>query len=183
MSYTFDCANKVIQLDTTSTLEMGDLYSRWKDIIISDLTITGCKQALRVIKEPLQGSAFLGPYYFLMNDWQIRPLDSPHELVVDGTLVQDETSTVQSFKLDNLTAVVSIVREIAVSVQVIETGVTGLTTSESQNLQDVKSAMYNRSVLNEDDNTMTIYEADGTTVKQIFDLNIASRKVTERAPR
>ena len=134
MSYTFDCATKIIQLDTTDTLLMGDLYSRWKDEVISDQMITGCEQAFRVVKEPLQGTTFVGPYYFLMNDWQIRPFDTPHELIVDGTLVQDQTSTLQSFKLDNLTAVVSIVREIAVSVQVIETGISGLTNAESTRL-------------------------------------------------
>tara|TARA_R110000824_G_scaffold37861_2_gene116200 strand:+ start:112 stop:567 length:456 start_codon:yes stop_codon:yes gene_type:complete len=134
MSYTFDCATKIIQLDTIDTLLMGDLYSRWKDVVISDQMITGCEQAFRVVKEPLQGTTFVGPYYFLMNDWQIRPYDNPHELVVDGTLVQDQTSTLQSFKLDNLTSVVSIVREIAVSVQVIETGVSGLTTQEAADL-------------------------------------------------
>ena len=134
MSYTFDCVPKIIQLDTTDTLVMSDLYSRWKDVVISDQMITGCEQAFRVVKEPLQGTTFVGPYYFLMNDWQIRPFDTPHELIVDGTLVQDQTSTLQSFKLDNLTAVVSIVREIAVSVQVIETGISGLTNAESTRL-------------------------------------------------
>ena len=134
MSYTFDCATKIIQLDTIDTLLMGDLYSRWKDVVISDQMITGCEQAFRVVKEPLQGTTFVGPYYFLMNDWQIRPYDNPHELVVDGTLVQDQTSTLQSFKLDNLTSVVSIVREIAVSVQVVETNVSGLTSQESIDL-------------------------------------------------
>tara|TARA_R110000744_G_C18903637_1_gene509596 strand:- start:1 stop:456 length:456 start_codon:yes stop_codon:yes gene_type:complete len=134
MSYTFDCATKIIQLDTIDTLLMGDLYSRWKDVVISDQVIAGCEQAFRVVKEPLQGTTFVGPYYFLMNDWQIRPYDNPHELVVDGTLVQDQTSTLQSFKLDNLTSVVSIVREIAVSVQVVETNVSGLTSQESIDL-------------------------------------------------
>jgi hypothetical protein len=116
---------------------MQDLYSRWKDEILANNMIAGCDQAFRVIKEPLQGAAFVGPYYFLMNDWQIRPLDTPHELIVDGTLAQDTTSTLPSFKLDNLTQVVSIVREIAVSVQVIETGVSGLTPAESLKLDKV----------------------------------------------
>jgi hypothetical protein len=134
MSYTFDCVPKIIQLDTTDTLVMSDLYSRWKDVVISDQMITGCEQVFRVVKEPLQGTTFVGPYYFLMNDWQIRPFDMSHELIVDGTLVQDQTSTLQSFKLDDLTSVVSVVREIAVSVQVIETGISGLTTEESTRL-------------------------------------------------
>ena len=134
MAYTFDCSTKIIQLDTAATLLMSDLYSRWKDVILADPIISGCEQAFRVVKEPLQGTTFVGPYYFLMNDWQIRPYDMTHELIVDGTLVQDATTTLPSFKLDDLTAVVSIVREIAVSVQVVETGTSGLTATESTQL-------------------------------------------------
>jgi len=134
MAYTFDCVTKIIQLDTSAPLLMVDLYSRWKDAVLSDTMIAGCEQAFRVIKEPLQGTTFVGPYYFLMNDWQIRPYDMPHELIVSGTLVQDETSTDPSFKLDDLTAVVSIVREVAVNVQVVESGVSGLLPAESTRL-------------------------------------------------
>lgn len=121
---------------------MMDLYSRWKDEVLS--TIAGCEQAMRVIKEPLAGSTFVGPYYFIMNDWQIRPLDTPHELVVAGTVVQDETSTLQSFKVDDLTSVVSIVRQVAVEVQVVETGTSGLTASESAQLANLDVAVSTR---------------------------------------
>lgn len=137
MSYSFDCANRIIQLDTTAPLDMLDLYSRWKDEILSG--ISGCSKSMRVIKEPLAGTSFIGPYYFIMNDWQIRPYDSPHELVVSGTVVQDETSSLSPFKLDDLTQVVSIVRQVAVDVQVVETGVSGLTAEESLQLSRVKS--------------------------------------------
>jgi hypothetical protein len=140
MAYTFDCATKIIQLDTTDTLLMKDLYSRWKDEILANNMIAGCDQAFRVIKEPFAGAAFVGPYYFLMNDWQIRPKDEPHELIVDGTLTQDVTSTLPNFKLDNLTQVVSIVREIAVSVQIVETGISGLTADESLRLSRIESS-------------------------------------------
>lgn len=119
MSYTFDCDNKIIQLTSTGELDMRDLYSRWKDEVIS--SIAGCEQSIRVIKEPLAGSTSLGPYYFMMNDWQIRPVDSVHELVVSGSVLQDTTSSVTPFKLDNLTNIVSIVRTVAVDVQVVET--------------------------------------------------------------
>jgi len=119
MSYTFDCANKIIQLTTTDELDMLDLYSRWKDEVIS--AASGCEQAFRVIKEPLAGSTFIGPYYFIMNDWRIRPQDSSHELVVAGTVVQDATSTLSPFKVDDLSNNVQIVRTVATEVQVVET--------------------------------------------------------------
>lgn len=118
MSYTFDIDNKLIQLTSTSTLDMIDLYSRWKDEVIS--AISGAEQALRVVKEPLAGSTFIGPYYFIMNNWRIRPVDSTHELVVAGTVVQDSTSSLSPFKVDDLTSNVQIVRTVAAEVQVVE---------------------------------------------------------------
>ena len=118
MSYTFDIANKIIQLTTTDELDMLDLYSRWKDEVASTLAVA--EQAMRVIKEPLAGSTFIGPYYFIMNDWRIRPFDATHELVVAGTVVQDATSSLTPFKVDDLTNNVQIVRTVATEVQVVE---------------------------------------------------------------
>ena len=118
MSYTFDISNKIIQLTTTDELDMMDLYSRWKDEVAS--TLAGAEQAMRVIKEPLAGSVFIGPYYFIMNNWQIRPLDTNHELIVAGAVVQDATSSLLTFKLDNLTSNVQILRTVATEVQVVE---------------------------------------------------------------
>lgn len=118
MSYTFDCDNRIIQLGSTATLDMQDLYSRWKDEVLS--AIAGCEQAIRVIKEPLGGGSFVGPYYFIMNNWQIRPMDSVHELVVAGSVIQDESSSRAPFKVDDLTNNVQIVRQVAVEVQVVE---------------------------------------------------------------
>ena len=135
MSYTFNCDNKIIQLLNTSTLDMQDLYSRWKDEVLS--TIAGCDQVFRVIKEPLAGSTFVGPFYFLMNNWQIRPVDIAHELVISGTLVQDATSTENVLKLDDLTSVVSVTREVAVEVQTVETNASGLTDQEALTLLNI----------------------------------------------
>ena len=119
MSYTFDIANKIIQRTTIDELDMMDLYSRWKDEVAS--TLAGAEQAMRVIKEPLAGSVFIGPYYFIMNNWQIRPLDTTHSLIVVGTVVQDATSSLTPFKVDDLTNNVQIVRTVATEVQVVET--------------------------------------------------------------
>ena len=99
---------------------MDDLYSRWKDEVLSVNMIAGCDQAMRVVKEPLVGDTFLGPYYFMMNDWQIRPVDTSHELVVEGSVLQDITSSLTPFKVDDLTSTLSIVRQVAVEVQIRE---------------------------------------------------------------
>lgn len=133
MSYTFDIANKVIQLTSTGALDMQDLYSRWKDEVA--LTLSGAEQAFRVVKEPLAGNVFIGPYYFFMNDWQVRPVDSNHELVIAGAVIQDASSTLTPFKLDDLSNNVQIVRTVATEVQVVET-VAAVTEADMDTLVD-----------------------------------------------
>ena len=135
--YNFDSVNRIIQLTSTGELDMNDLYSRWKDAVLT--TIPDAVQALRVIKEPLSGSTFVGPFYFLMNDWQICPVDTPHELVIDGTLVQDVTSTKNVLKLDGLFNAVSVNRLVATEVRTVELGTSGLTPDESNQLASISN--------------------------------------------
>jgi len=135
MSYTFDITNKLIQLTDTDELDMHDVYSRWKDEVISNPNMAGQEQAMRVIKEPLAGDTFIGPYYFIMNDWRIHPFDANHELIVSGTIVQDATSTLTPFKTDDLVNLVQIVRTVSSEVIVVETSA-ALTETDMDTLVD-----------------------------------------------
>lgn len=116
--YDFDIDSKLIQLTTVNDLDLQHLYSTWKNEILSNLA--SAQQAFRVVKEPLVGSTFIGPYYFIMNNWQIRPYDSAHVLDVSGTVVKDATQTLDPFKLDDLTSPVSINQLTAIDVQIAE---------------------------------------------------------------
>ena len=118
MSYSFDIDSKIIQLTNKNDLDLKDLYSSWKLAVGS--SIAGAEQALRVVKEPLVGSTFIGPYYFIMNNWQIRPFDAPYVLEVSGTVVKDSSQTLDQFKIDDLNNIVTINQVTAVDVQVAE---------------------------------------------------------------
>ena len=61
--YDFDCENRIIQLTSTGGLDLRDLYSRWKDAVLSG-DVTGCQQAMRVVKEPLSRGYLHWPFYF-----------------------------------------------------------------------------------------------------------------------
>jgi hypothetical protein len=120
MAYIFNCDTKIVQLDNTDDLDLQDLYSRWKDQVLSGM-LSGCEQFMRVVKEPLVGAVFVGPYYFIMNNWQIRPNNSNYVLDVSGTIIKDEaTQTLDPFKLDDLTSTVSVNQLTAIDVQVVE---------------------------------------------------------------
>lgn len=70
-----------------------DLYSDWKEWV---LTSDNAKyeQAMRAVGgDPLPGSKALGDTYFLMNGWKIRPYEASHTMTVNGNLYcEDGTS-------------------------------------------------------------------------------------------
>jgi len=89
MSFTFDGINKVIQLNNTSSFEVAEMYSRWKDWV---LTSDNSKflQAFRFVGgDPTVGGKSLGITYFLTNNWVIQPFSQNHRLQVVGNLFAD----------------------------------------------------------------------------------------------
>lgn len=89
MSFTFDGINKIIKVDTTSSFEVTEMYSRWKDWV---LTSDNSKflQAFRFVGgDPTVGGKSLGITYFLTNNWVIQPFSQDHRLQVIGNLFTD----------------------------------------------------------------------------------------------
>jgi hypothetical protein len=91
MGYTFDGTTKVITLTAgTTTLDVRDLYSRWKDWVVS--TGAGFLQALSVVGgEPVDAGngIYVTSYFFLQNGWKIKPQEANHKLVVSNGVLVD----------------------------------------------------------------------------------------------
>lgn len=93
MGYSFDGSQKVITLTSgTITLDVKDLYSRWKDwVLLSD----NSKWELAFLVsggDPIDpGSGTSVPLYaFLANGWRIKPQEADHTLnVTNGVLLVD----------------------------------------------------------------------------------------------
>lgn len=90
MTIAFDGANKLATLSTgTTSLDLGDLWSRWKDWLLDDNA--GYARAFDTVGgEPIDpGAGTLVPLYlFQDNGWKIRPQEADHTLyVTGGTLV------------------------------------------------------------------------------------------------
>ena len=82
MSYTFDGVNKTITLGGVTSLNLIDLYSRWKDWVSSDNA--KYEQAFGTVGGEIDAIPL---YLFLMNGWRIIPMASNHTLTVtDGIL-------------------------------------------------------------------------------------------------
>lgn len=87
--FSFDGLNRIISCDTGVTaFSVATLYSEWKRWLVSapenakwvpafDLSVGG---------DDLGGGVSLGAYYFLLNEWKIRPQDADHTLTIEGNL-------------------------------------------------------------------------------------------------
>jgi hypothetical protein len=95
MAYTFDGNSRLIILPPgTTTLDVQDMYSRWKEWAVADSGVNlGYAQAMRVVGgDTTIGSNAISNYFYLMNGWKIRPQEANHTLTVTGTLIDEEES-------------------------------------------------------------------------------------------
>jgi hypothetical protein len=81
----------------------------------------------------------------LTNDWLIVPADYPHKFIIDGNLFPNE-NTGEDFDTSVITSQgvsprINFADSLQVSRTIIETGVSGLTDSESQSLREINQAL------------------------------------------
>lgn len=91
MGYSFDGSKKIISLTSgTTTLDVKDLYSRWKDwVILGDNSKweTAFNASGGDPIDPTAGT-YVPLYAFLLNGWKIKPQESNHTLnVTNGVLL------------------------------------------------------------------------------------------------
>lgn len=83
MAITLDGANKRIILDSASVTAAG-IWSAWADWHGSN---TEWPLAFRQVGgDALGGGLFIPAYFFLMNGWRVRPMESSHNLTITGNL-------------------------------------------------------------------------------------------------
>jgi hypothetical protein len=83
MSYTFNGTTKRITLSAVTTLNLSDLYSRYKDWILAG------NASSPVAFGTVGGEIAAIPLYlFLTNGWRIVPMSSNHTLTVAGGILE-----------------------------------------------------------------------------------------------
>jgi hypothetical protein len=85
MAITFDPTNKRIILDS-AYVSAAQLYSRWKEWAKTGNNLKYDQAFFALGGDPLGGGLFVASYFFLMNDWKIRPMESNHLLKIDGNI-------------------------------------------------------------------------------------------------
>lgn len=83
MAITFDGSSKRIILDSAS-VTATEIWSRWADWHASN---SQWPLAFRQVGgDDLGGGLSIPPYYFLLNGWRVRPMESSHNLTITGNL-------------------------------------------------------------------------------------------------
>jgi len=81
-----DGATKRIVLDSAS-VTAAEIWSRWVDWHASNPEwLLAFRQ---VGGDDLGGGLSIPPYYFLLNGWRVRPMESAHNLTITGNLFVD----------------------------------------------------------------------------------------------
>lgn len=87
-SYTFDGVNKKITLPAQSTIEVSDLYSRWKDWVATSDNSKYPPAFSVVGGDPISADTSLAVNVFIRNDlgWRIAPPEANINIVLVGNL-------------------------------------------------------------------------------------------------
>lgn len=143
MAITFDPANKRIILDT-ATVEVSFIYSEWKRwVAIGDNAKH--PQALQVVGgDPLGGGLFVSSYFFLTNNWKVRPMEANHTLTITGNLTTIDGSDPIVSTLGNY-RVLSVLT-VPVQAQAYDAGGGGGGSGTAPSATEIANAVWNKMV-------------------------------------
>lgn len=88
MAYTIDPVNKRIVLDSADVTAKS-IYAAWVDWVALSDNAKWPQAFSSVGGDNLGGGLLIPPYYFLLNEWRIRPMESNHNLTISGNLFVD----------------------------------------------------------------------------------------------
>lgn len=129
MAYTFDGPNRLIILSAgTTTLDVADMYSRWKEWVAIGDNSKYLPFFDVVGGNPTVGSNQISSYFFLLNGARIRPQEASHTLTVDGILITENGGDAFADTLGNYR--VRIVQVVPLQAETIATG-SGLSTEQA----------------------------------------------------
>jgi hypothetical protein len=141
MAYTFNGNDKIITYSAGTTgMDVKDLYSRWKNWVQSDGN--GYLQAMSIVGgDTIDAAAgiYVSAYVFLENGWRIRPSEENHTLkVYNGILLTSSGDDPFIVTLGSYNIQIKYSQPVATQAVIAETGTSGLTQAESDELFSIK---------------------------------------------
>jgi hypothetical protein len=161
----------IIATTGTTQISVADVYSRWKDWVIS-----GNAHFLEAFS-PVGGESIdvsqgtsIPLYAFLVNGWRLRPQEASHTLnVVGGVILVSGGGDPFASTLGNWLIKINYQQPVqAIGVSGSSSG--GLTTAQDQRLERIEKFLRNKTITDPSTGMQTIYEDDGSTVFAEADL-------------
>ena len=88
--YVFSGQNKIIYLQSgVESFSVQNLYSSWKMWASSGNNSMFLPAFSTIGGDPISSTKSVAPYFFISNNWKIRPYESSHQLDIDGNLFVD----------------------------------------------------------------------------------------------
>lgn len=141
-------------LETNVTLDIKeDIYSDWKVWARTGDNLKYQQAMLGIGNQPKGGGKFVGSTFFLLNDWVLCPIPSENgtsTLTIVGELLsEDGVKPIIDFSQVNAGQSLNFVRDIPISseIQIVETGQSGLTDTESTALFSLETQIKNLQAL------------------------------------
>lgn len=107
--YTFDGINKLIILSAgTTSLNVINLYSKWKEWMQQSDNLKFLPAFTNTGGDLITGSLHVGGYFFLENNWKIRPQEAHHNLTINGNLFTRDSSNAFVPTLGNYTVTINV---------------------------------------------------------------------------
>ena len=98
MAITFNGPSKLIEVGAADvSLTATYIYSRWKDWVATSDNAKYLPTFSTVGGDPLGGSVYITPYFFLVNGWKIRPYAQNYTLKILENLLTDDNSSPFNF--------------------------------------------------------------------------------------
>ena len=189
--FDFDFTSLIISAKTSGTYSAeNDLYSDWKELVQANFggNAAGAPPAFSesIGGNPVGGGKQVAPYFFLRNDlgWRLRPPEEDGETTIEGNLfATDINKNIVTPTLGGFTQVLRLL--ISPDALTVTTGVSGLTTAESEALLFIQKLLRNKLITNPvgsgvttlgspevsvPEGTVTLFDDDGTTVLLQADL-------------
>lgn len=119
MAITFNGPAKLIEVGASdTTLTATYIYSRWKDWVATSSNAKFLQAFTTVGGDPLGGSVFITPYFFLTNGWKIRPYAQNYTFTIVENLLTDDNSSPFNFPGGGFS--IEVIRQFALKTETVD---------------------------------------------------------------
>ena len=164
---TFDPINSLIIVNygETEIDAQIDLYSDWKEWIRQSDNSKYLAAFRTTGGDPLVGTQFISPYFFLTNGWRIRPHEADHLLTIEGSIFVDGGGNLVVPTVGNYTVLVTVLSSSRSITDIVTSSGIEASVSDQDKL-DIADRVW--------DETLSVHQGVGSTGEALYQSATAS---------